>query len=262
MYVASTLLALVVLGSAAADAAPVEVTPLVARHNSTRGECNAGCVPKDVKKKDGQPLCCTEGRSTFACPGPARYQCGSAPASLWFRLKTGGTCGEINGATFVGPDLLQPKNANALAQYTAATLAFSKGLQLGRCDGYTVPSGSKQTSWDRYVDMSTTCRNLCQCEFPCKDVPDQPRKHQFCSLCGEKYDVQATVQIYRKPNLVQLAQSVPTLSTLVSAIGAADLTEVLSAKGPFTVFAPNNEVSWRHTTAQATVRFEDVLSAQ
>ena len=42
-------------------------------------------------------------------------------------------------------------------------------------------------------------------------------------------------------NIVELAQSVPTLSTLVTAVVAANLTGVLSSPGPFTVFAPNND---------------------
>ena len=42
-------------------------------------------------------------------------------------------------------------------------------------------------------------------------------------------------------NIVELAQSVPTLSTLVTAVVAANLTGVLSGPGPFTVFAPNND---------------------
>jgi len=41
-------------------------------------------------------------------------------------------------------------------------------------------------------------------------------------------------------NIVEIAQSDPNLSTLVSAIVAADLTDVLSTGGPFTVFAPTN----------------------
>jgi len=49
----------------------------------------------------------------------------------------------------------------------------------------------------------------------------------------------------RKPaadkNIVQLAQSVDDLSTLVQAVVAANLTSVLSGPGPFTVFAPTNE---------------------
>merc|ERR1719345_293846 len=42
-------------------------------------------------------------------------------------------------------------------------------------------------------------------------------------------------------NIVQLAQSVPDLSTLVTALTAGELTTTLSSRGPFTVFAPTNE---------------------
>jgi len=38
--------------------------------------CNQGCIPKDTKRKDGQPDCCTEGRESLKCPGPAHYHCG------------------------------------------------------------------------------------------------------------------------------------------------------------------------------------------
>jgi uncharacterized surface protein with fasciclin (FAS1) repeats len=40
--------------------------------------------------------------------------------------------------------------------------------------------------------------------------------------------------------IVELAQGNPDLSTLVSAVAAADLGETLSGAGPFTVFAPTN----------------------
>ena len=38
--------------------------------------CNAACIPEGVKRKDGQPDCCTEGAKTSKCPGPAHYHCG------------------------------------------------------------------------------------------------------------------------------------------------------------------------------------------
>jgi len=41
-------------------------------------------------------------------------------------------------------------------------------------------------------------------------------------------------------NIVELAQSVDTLSTLVAAVVAGDLVTTLSSPGPFTVFAPTN----------------------
>merc|ERR1712160_25921 len=44
-----------------------------------------------------------------------------------------------------------------------------------------------------------------------------------------------------KMNIVELAQSVDDLSTLVAAVVAGDLVDTLSSPGPFTVFAPTNE---------------------
>lgn len=42
-------------------------------------------------------------------------------------------------------------------------------------------------------------------------------------------------------NIVETAASSEDFSTLVAAVKAADLVDVLSSKGPFTVFAPTNE---------------------
>jgi uncharacterized surface protein with fasciclin (FAS1) repeats len=42
-------------------------------------------------------------------------------------------------------------------------------------------------------------------------------------------------------NIVELAESVPTLSTLVAAVVAGDLAKTLSHPGSFTVFAPTND---------------------
>merc|ERR1712222_17861 len=42
-------------------------------------------------------------------------------------------------------------------------------------------------------------------------------------------------------NIVELAQSVPDLSTLVAAVVAGDLVDTLTSAGPFTVFAPTND---------------------
>ena len=42
-------------------------------------------------------------------------------------------------------------------------------------------------------------------------------------------------------NIVENASAAKNLSTLVTAVKAADLVETLSGEGPFTVFAPTNE---------------------
>jgi transforming growth factor-beta-induced protein len=46
--------------------------------------------------------------------------------------------------------------------------------------------------------------------------------------------------VLMSPNIVQVAQATPDLSTLVTAVVAANLTATLSSVGPVTVFAPNN----------------------
>ncbi|MDA0140818.1 fasciclin domain-containing protein [Solirubrobacter deserti] len=42
-------------------------------------------------------------------------------------------------------------------------------------------------------------------------------------------------------DIVALASATPDLSTLVSAVQAAELVETLQGEGPFTVFAPTND---------------------
>jgi uncharacterized surface protein with fasciclin (FAS1) repeats len=43
------------------------------------------------------------------------------------------------------------------------------------------------------------------------------------------------------PTIVDVLGSSPDFSTLVSAVGAADLADALSGTGPYTIFAPTNE---------------------
>merc|ERR1711907_647005 len=50
-----------------------------------------------------------------------------------------------------------------------------------------------------------------------------------------------SVLMIPKPNIVQLAERTPDLSTLVSAVVAGGLADTLSSAGKFTVFAPTNE---------------------
>jgi uncharacterized surface protein with fasciclin (FAS1) repeats len=54
----------------------------------------------------------------------------------------------------------------------------------------------------------------------------------------------ASAHRHRK-NIVELAAGTPDLSTLVTALKAANLTGALSGTGPFTVFAPSNEAFGR-----------------
>ena len=55
---------------------------------------------------------------------------------------------------------------------------------------------------------------------------------------GDSSDVASTLG---DGDIVTVATSDPSFSTLVAAVKAADLVETLKGKGPFTVFAPNDE---------------------
>ncbi len=51
----------------------------------------------------------------------------------------------------------------------------------------------------------------------------------------------SNVVLAQNKNIVELAVGTESLSTLVTAVKAADLVQTLSGDGPFTVFAPTNE---------------------
>jgi uncharacterized surface protein with fasciclin (FAS1) repeats len=74
----------------------------------------------------------------------------------------------------------------------------------------------------------------------------------FFTSCGEKKSetpeveeiievVEEKVEEVTTPNIVGVASSNDSFSTLVAAVVAADLAETLSGEGPFTVFAPTND---------------------
>ena len=52
----------------------------------------------------------------------------------------------------------------------------------------------------------------------------------------------ATTAASSKNNIVTAAAASPDFSTLVAAVKAANLADTLAGKGPFTVFAPTNDV--------------------
>ena len=60
---------------------------------------------------------------------------------------------------------------------------------------------------------------------------------------GDKYKSETKVMgaMEMGPNIVETAMDVDALSTLVTAVKAADLVDALSAEGPYTVFAPTND---------------------
>ncbi len=56
----------------------------------------------------------------------------------------------------------------------------------------------------------------------------------------EVVTTEGAVPVVETPNIVGVASGNADFSTLVAAVGAAELVETLSGEGPFTVFAPTN----------------------
>ena len=63
--------------------------------------------------------------------------------------------------------------------------------------------------------------------------------------CGDDKDDAATTTVAAEApaagDIVAVASANPDFSTLVAAVGAAELVETLQGDGPFTVFAPTND---------------------
>jgi len=143
------------------------------------------------------------------------------------------------------------------------------GAETGRCADVKTPNGGFYSQYDGITvsewlpdSFAPLCRTLCGCtikgvwqpgskvckETPlycaCQDVPDEPSKFEFCSLCGPKYNANINITLFVQPgstDIVNTAVANSNLSTLVTALNAAGLVSTLQGKGPFTVFAPTNE---------------------
>ena len=185
---------------------------------------------------------------------------------LWFNLLNGAGCGEVDAATRMPAAIFHPGNQAALDAYIRVTVqdyGARYALKVGRCvdRGYTEYSGIL-SGVDWIGNTASTCKAGCGCDPSnddgrggCPDQPDDPAKGTWCSLCNKANNLPVDVTIYiRKPQtrpptpaphegktIVDLAVATPDLSTLVTAVKAADLVATLSSPGPFTVFAPTNE---------------------
>lgn len=59
--------------------------------------------------------------------------------------------------------------------------------------------------------------------------------------CASKSNLRANAETKQSSTIVDVAAGNSSFSTLVTAVKAAGLVEVLSGEGPYTVFAPTNE---------------------
>ena len=91
------------------------------------------------------------------------------------------------------------------------------------------------------VGITTACSNetanqAAPTQATTQPTPTQPVTQATQSATATKAAAKAT-----PGTIVEIAAGNPDFSTLVKAVKAAELTETLSGKGPFTVFAPTNE---------------------
>ncbi|WP_179344981.1 fasciclin domain-containing protein [Winogradskyella ursingii] len=72
--------------------------------------------------------------------------------------------------------------------------------------------------------------------YACEEKKKQENETVKTEEVAEVMEVEET-----DPNIVEVASGNDNFSTLVAAVGAADLAGTLSGDGPFTVFAPTND---------------------
>ena len=139
-------------------------------------------------------------------PKPAGEFSGCTKDSCIFKLTTQpkpgmSCCGQVDAASRMPPSIFN--DTVALAEYIRITeqlsLVFRGGLINQACT--VVPSykrnGTKTIDWSE--GFKPWCEARCGCGGllnPCKDVPDDPAKHTYCSLCGPKYNGPIEVQMY------------------------------------------------------------------
>ena len=118
-----------------------------------------------------------------------------------------GRCGEVDAAHRLPADIFSdPKK---LHEYIAVTIAYYPlidplaKLKLGHCEraGY-IHKGTEYAPWAPITMMSAICPHLCHCQFPaCPDKPDDPQNHQYCSLCGPRFNSPIVVNFFYPTSL-------------------------------------------------------------
>ena len=113
-----------------------------------------------------------------------------------------GRCGEVDAAPRMPADMWQ--DSNAVAEYVNATLEYYhpgrllynfKQKPCERAD--RKQKGNRTVPWTNPRLMSVTCTTRCNCTYPdCPDVPDRPRVHSYCSLCGPKFNADIEVKFW------------------------------------------------------------------
>jgi len=85
-----------------------------------------------------------------------------------------------------------------ITQQLSSTIAGRGNLEQGPCAGPNFrANGTLQIDW--FEGFKPWCKARCGCGGllnPCKDVPDDPATHTYCSLCGPKYNQPIDIQFF------------------------------------------------------------------
>merc|ERR1719424_379859 len=113
-----------------------------------------------------------------------------------------GRCGEVDAAPRMPADIWDDQRA--VEEYVEATIKLynveGSELKQEACDhaGH-IQRGGENVSWTSEFLMLETCGPVCHCRYPdCKDEPDEPKEHHYCSLCGPKFNAPIEVKFWYK----------------------------------------------------------------
>ena len=102
-------------------------------------------------------------------------------------------CGEVDAAPRMPGDIWN--DPEAVAKYVDLTLTFYHppgGPRRNQpCNRTWSKRGVTTVPWTDPKPMSAACDGRCNCVYSkgtCKDVPDDPKEHHYCSLCGPKFN--------------------------------------------------------------------------
>ena len=109
-------------------------------------------------------------------------------------------CGQVDAAPRMPKDIWADQNA--VNDYVGETLALyqignNNPLSPSKCPSNWEIRGTTKASWTSPRLMELPCRAKCNCKYPaCPDVPDDPKLHHYCSLCGPKFNAPVEVKLF------------------------------------------------------------------
>merc|ERR1711959_92455 len=140
-----------------------------------------------------------------------------------------------NGVVHIIDGVLLPPSPTAIVVSNAAEVdlpACPKAIFQGFCHPWELRDGGVAC----VRDVATAAKIMKPSDVQCV-----PKKNGGSRYRCPSWLPQMCQPVYDGKNIVQLAESVPELSTLVGAVVAGNLADTLSSTGPFTVFAPTNK---------------------